>query len=109
VPWRSTSGTQYVRTPLAAPDGVRSKLQPQRSLPPFNATADLSGGFYEDGPFGPVKLTKSNALSMALLAWALLDARDAFDADAALQARSAPLRPQYAPVVKQQLSTVQAS
>ena len=38
---------------------------------------DVSGGFYEDGPWGPIKLTKSNALSTSILAWSLLDAEDA--------------------------------
>lgn len=38
---------------------------------------DVSGGFYEDGPWGPIKLTKSNALSTSILAWTLLDAEDA--------------------------------
>ena len=37
----------------------------------------MSGGFYEDGPWGPIKLTKSNALSTSILAWSLLDAEDA--------------------------------
>ena len=87
IAWRSTSGLQYARTPIASPNGIKSKFQPQYSLPAFNATRDLSGGFYEDGPYGPVKLTKSNALSTALLAWSLLDAADSFERDPALLVR----------------------
>jgi hypothetical protein len=87
VDWRSDSGSQYRRARVAAPNGIKSKFQPQYSLPSFNATRDLSGGFYEDGPYGPVKLTKSNALTVAMLAWAMLDAPNEFAGEPALLVR----------------------
>lgn len=67
------SGLQYRTATVNGEDGVNSQYRPQYSLPAFNVTTDLSGGFYEDGPWGPVKLTKTNALTTANLAWAVLD------------------------------------
>ena len=79
--WRSDSGLQYERARIAANGGVKNRFNQQSALPGFNVTRDLSGGFYEDGEYGPVKLTKTNALSMSTLAWAMLDARSSFTAD----------------------------
>jgi hypothetical protein len=64
--------------------GIKSLYNPydNPNIPPFNVTRDLSGGFYEDGPWGPMKNTKSIALATSLLAWAMLDGEDAFRADA---------------------------
>jgi hypothetical protein len=67
------SGLQYRKATVDGSEGVTSNYRPQYSLPSFNVTTDLSGGFYEDGPWGPVKMTKSNALSTANLAWAVMD------------------------------------
>ena len=47
-------------------------------MPGFNTTLDISRGFYEDGPWGAVKITKNNGLSTAMLAWAMLDATETF-------------------------------
>ena len=76
-----------VSAEVAAPGGVHNVQQPQDSLPVFNVTRDLSGGFYEGGTLGAVKLTKSNALATALLAWSLLDAPQAYEDDPALTVR----------------------
>lgn len=82
VPWRLDSGLQYKNALILKPGGIKSPaLQTKYSLPAFNLTRDLSGGFYEDGIYGPVKLTKTNALSVSLLAWAMLDARSSFVKD----------------------------
>lgn len=72
---------------VQALQGIRDPYSNKR-LPSIRPRViDLSGGFFEDGPYGPVKLTKSNALSTAMLAWALLDAPDAFDDNPALLVR----------------------
>ena len=73
IDFRMDSGLQYRTATVNGEEGVNSKYRPQYSLPAFNVTTDLSGGFYEDGPWGPVKLTKTNALTTANLAWAVLD------------------------------------
>lgn len=78
IGWRGDSGMQYVKADVEGVEGVSSQYRKQYTLPPFNTTRDLSGGFYEDGPYGPVKLTKSNAMSTALTAWAALDLPDPF-------------------------------
>lgn len=78
IGWRANSGMQYVKAEVDGSEGVVSKYRKQYTLPPFNTSRDLSGGFYEDGPYGPVKLTKSNAMSTALTAWAALDLPDPF-------------------------------
>lgn len=58
------------------------------NMPAFNTTMDLSAGFYEDGPWGPVKLTKNNGLATAMLAWAMLDAKESFQEDRDLMVRT---------------------
>ena len=78
-PWRGSSG-EFYRFAKIGSTGIPSKYG-YRTLSGFNASADLSGGFYEDGPYGPVKLTKSNALATSLLSWAILDLPDAFEPD----------------------------
>jgi Glycosyl hydrolase family 9 len=67
VPWRHSSGTQNMR-----------------SLSFLNATTfervdtpkDLTGGFYNDGDVGPIKVTWNIALTTSLLAWSLLEYPD---------------------------------
>ena len=81
VDFRMDSGLQYRNIDVDGSDGVVSKYRPQFSLPSFNETKDLSGGFYEDGPWGPVKLTKSNALATSNLAWAMLDLPGPYERD----------------------------
>ena len=80
--WRRPgTGSGYSKTPLNTKP-IRSPYEfNQKSISSFKKTVDLSGGFYEDGPYGPIKLTKSNALNTAMLAWAILDAPDGFDPD----------------------------
>ena len=58
------------------------------NMPAFNATVDLSQGFYEDGPWGPVKLTKNNGFTTAMLAWAMLDAKESFQESRDLTVRT---------------------
>jgi hypothetical protein len=79
VAWRHASGLQYKNIMISSP-GIRSNFKPYQNpnMPTFNKTVDLSKGFYEDGPWGPVKLTKNNALATAMLAWAMLDAEETF-------------------------------
>jgi hypothetical protein len=91
VLWRSHSGLQY-RSLLVESPGIRSNFKPydNPNMPAFNATVDLSRGFYEDGPWGPVKLTKNNGFSTAMLAWAMLDAKEAFHKDRDLAVRTHP-------------------
>lgn len=81
VEFRADSGLQYRNIGVDGSEGVVSKYRPQYSLPSFNETTDLSGGFYEDGPWGPVKLTKSNALTTSNLAWAMLDLPGPYERD----------------------------
>jgi hypothetical protein len=85
IPWRSDSGLQYLQAQVDGDTGIISKYRLEFSLSAFNLTADLSGGFYEDGPWGPVKLTKSNALATSQLAWALLDLPGPFERDVHLE------------------------
>jgi hypothetical protein len=83
VSWRSNTGSQYESYYLQSA-GIRKSQYVYRKPPndkgtianmaAFNTTADLSGGFYEDGQLGPVKITKNIALNIALLSWTLLDA-----------------------------------
>ena len=82
VSWRNDSGLFYdnIRQPTAG-FKISHKLFNIPNLPAFTANLSISGGFYEDGPWGPVKLTKSNALSTAVLAWSLLEAEEAFRED----------------------------
>ena len=89
VEWRSNSGMQY-KSLLISSRGMRSNFKPYENpnMPAFNTTVDLSGGFYEDGPWGPVKLTKNNGLSTAMLAWAMLDAPESFQESRDLRVRS---------------------
>lgn len=69
VPWRFTSGTQAVyNIPFAAGSGPLGGV-----VPPDNVRVDLSGGFYNDGEIGPVKVTSHVALTTSMLAWSLLD------------------------------------
>jgi hypothetical protein len=81
VNFRMDSGLQYRTATVDGSEGVTSKYRPQYSLPAFNVTTDLSGGFYEDGPWGPVKLTKSNALATANLAWSVMDLPGPYERD----------------------------
>ena len=75
VPWRADTGEQYAGFNFRSSGIKRSpNVYEHPNMPSFNATLDVSGGFYEDGPWGPVKLTKSIALSTSLLAWTMLDA-----------------------------------
>jgi hypothetical protein len=46
-----------------------------------NKTADLSGGFYNDGEVGPVKLTYNIALVTSMLAWSMLEYQDFWGAN----------------------------
>jgi Glycosyl hydrolase family 9 len=46
-----------------------------------NQTVDLSGGFYNDGEVGPVKLTYNIALTTSMLAWSMLEYQDFWAAD----------------------------
>jgi hypothetical protein len=71
--WRKDSGLIYKNVVLDAVSGVTSPFRQDQSLPAFNVTLDLSGGFYEDGIYGPVKITKSIAMTTSMLAWAILD------------------------------------
>lgn len=79
VPWRFNSGMAY-RNILVSSPPIKSSFRPydNPNMAAFNTTLDLSGGFYEDGPWGPVKLTKNNGFSTAMLAWAMLDAEESF-------------------------------
>jgi hypothetical protein len=70
--WRSSSGTQYLTANVDVPNGIASVFNEQLSLPRFNATRDLSGGFYEEGVWGAVKITKNIAFSSSMLAWSVL-------------------------------------
>lgn len=80
IDWRASSGLQYLNATIDGRRGVVSKYRKQYFLKSFsNVTRDLSGGFYEDGPYGPVKLTKTNAMSTALTAWAALDLPEPFE------------------------------
>ena len=92
VQWRNDSGTQYTGIDVRS-NGIKisHKLFNIPNLPAFNVSLDVSGGFYEDGPWGPVKLTKSNALSTAILGWSLLEAEESFRRD-----RTTLVRPFYA-------------
>lgn len=75
VAWRADTGQQYANFNFRSSGIKRSpNIYEHPNMPSFNATLDVSGGFYEDGPWGPVKLTKSIALSTSLLAWTLIDA-----------------------------------
>jgi hypothetical protein len=103
VSWRSNSGLQYKDMNVVSSgikisgtiNAQRDKLGlPQKyifaNIPSFNFTRDLSGGFYEDGIWGPVKLTKSNALSTAVLGWSLLEAEKTWREDRYTFVRPAP-------------------
>ena len=46
-----------------------------------NQTLDLSGGFFNDGDVGPVKLTWNIALTTSMLAWSMLEYPDYWAAD----------------------------
>jgi hypothetical protein len=94
VPWRSDSGLQYKNALILKPGGIKSPaFQTKYSLPAFNFTRDLSGGFYEDGIYGPVKLTKTNAITVSLLAWSMLDARSSFVKDPIFLVRRSSFAP----------------
>jgi hypothetical protein len=71
--WRKDSGLLYKNYILDASTGVTSPYRQDQSLPAFNVSLDLSGGFYENGIYGPVKITKSIAIATSMLAWAILD------------------------------------
>lgn len=94
VPWRFNSGEQY-RSILISSGSIKSTFRPYENpnMAAFNTTLDLSDGFYEDGPWGPVKITKNNGFSTAMLAWAMLDAEDAFRANRDVQVRPKPPMP----------------
>lgn len=96
VPWRFNTGLQY-RSLLISGRNIRSTFRPydNPNMAAFNATVDLSSGFYEDGPWGPVKLTKNNGFSTAMLAWSMLDAEDSFRANRDIQVRAPLHAPQY--------------
>jgi hypothetical protein len=43
-----------------------------------NQTLDLSGGFFNDGEVGPVKLTWNIALTTSMLAWSMLEYKESY-------------------------------
>jgi Glycosyl hydrolase family 9 len=90
--WRGSSGEQLVSAHVDAPNGIQSVFRPALSIGKINVTRDLSGGFYEDGPWGPIKLTKNNAFSTAMLAWGVLDkiTEQSFRSDPARLVRPSP-------------------
>lgn len=93
IDWRANSGLQYEEAIIDGRRGVTSKYRKQYFLKSFtNITRDLSGGFYEDGPYGPVKLTKTNAMSTALTAWAALDLPQPFEEEVDEQGHSLMVR-----------------
>lgn len=71
APWRRDSSLANNAIPVtmvATPDALTGVS----AAPQYQAT-DLSGGFFTDGEIGPVKVTKNVALTVAMLAWSLLD------------------------------------
>jgi hypothetical protein len=90
ISWRSNSGSQYTQYYLQSA-GIRKGAYVYRKPPndkgtianmaAFNTTVDISGGFYEDGLYGPVKITKNIALNIAILSWTLLDAEKTMRTD----------------------------
>eukprot|EP00892_Ulva_mutabilis_P001911 jgi/Ulvmu1/11720/UM008_0131.1 len=89
VPWRFDSGLQY-RGVLVASNAIHGVREPAAmpSVPAFNASLDLSKGFYEYGVWGPVKITKNNGFSTAMLGWAMLDAEQFFRENRDIQEQS---------------------
>ena len=88
-PWRAMTGQSLVKAKVNSPKkGIVNPYKKNQALDTFRTvTADLSGGYYEDGVVGPVKLTKSIAMTTTFAAWALLDAPDAFNEVAFVRAR----------------------
>ena len=74
VPWRADSGEQNVAV-LTFLNETTGQSAPYR--------ADLTGGFYNDGEVGPVKVTWNIALTTAMLAWSLLEYEDFWGASEA--------------------------
>ena len=93
VKWRQSSGLQMRNVNVSSPGFLQlDKYALLATLEPFSVRIpDLSGGFYNDGLTGPVKLTKAAALSTSMLAWAMLDAPEAYVDDEGLQGRSLDL------------------
>jgi hypothetical protein len=74
--WRTTTGLQNVYNIIFYNDSTNSGKTPIPSKEFTFARVDLSGGFYNDGQVGPVKLTWNIALTTTMLAWSMLEYKD---------------------------------
>lgn len=83
VGWRNDSGLQYSAVNFAFTNAMRGVVADVTTT--VNEQADLSGGFYNEGEVGPVKLTWNVAATTSMLAWALLEYPDVWEASPQLR------------------------
>lgn len=86
VGWRGDSGLQYSAVNFTFTNVTAGAVSDKTDF--FTEQVDLSGGFYNEGEVGPVKLTWNVAVTTAMLAWALLEYPDFWGASPELQAEA---------------------
>jgi hypothetical protein len=77
IPWRFDSGVQYKEIP--------ARFENQTTNQVLYRNIDLSGGFYNDGEVGPVKLTWNIAMTTTMLAWSMLEYKAFWERDLTLK------------------------
>lgn len=89
VGWRATSGLQFSAVQITFTNATQGAVTDR--VDEFYKTVDLSGGFYTEGEAGPVKLTWTVAVTTSMLAWAMLEYPDFWQAAPELQADATAL------------------
>jgi Glycosyl hydrolase family 9 len=76
ITWRGDSGLQNVALMTFANDTGSASSTTSETI-----SVDLTGGFYNDGEAGPVKITWNIAITTTMLAWSMLEYQDFWEAD----------------------------
>lgn len=71
IDWRSSSGLQYAEVNMTFTNVTKGVVTDKTDF--FFKQVDLSGGFYNDGEIGAVKLTWNIAVTTSMLAWSMLE------------------------------------
>lgn len=71
IDWRSDSGLQYSAINMTFTNVTKGVVTDKTDF--FFKQVDLSGGFYNEGEVGAVKLTWNVAVTTAMLSWSMLE------------------------------------